>query len=308
MNDVFANGMGIAGKAGSGQSPAAFPDVCFTPPENPATPPGVPVPYPNTGTESDTTEGSRTVVIHDQEVMLKNKSYYKQSMGDEAGCAAKKGVVSSVNRGKVYFVAWSMDVQFEGANVDRHLDLTTHNHNPTPNTPPFPDLSTLMVGRSDCESILAKEGINVHRHGNKNCPPKQESDHILQNANFVNSRKLNNPISTAPDYSIRDAPCICLKGGMQKKGSPHYKKSIAQTGLDKEFRDEGYKNVAYSEVRDKNLVMIEENADPKPSKNAMKCIKLIVDHYFKDYLGLDEDTPVRVPRTRKFRINRKTKS
>jgi hypothetical protein len=25
------------------------PDVCFTPPENPATPPGVPVPYPNTG-------------------------------------------------------------------------------------------------------------------------------------------------------------------------------------------------------------------------------------------------------------------
>ncbi len=34
----------------------AFPDVCFTPPQTPATPPGVPIPYPNTGMASDTTE------------------------------------------------------------------------------------------------------------------------------------------------------------------------------------------------------------------------------------------------------------
>ena len=60
--------------------------------------------------------------------MLKNKSYFKQSTGDEAGCAAKKGVVTSVNSGKVYFTAWSMDVKFEGENVVRHLDMTTHNH------------------------------------------------------------------------------------------------------------------------------------------------------------------------------------
>ena len=60
--------------------------------------------------------------------MLKNKSYFKKSMGDEAGCAAKKGVVTSVNRGKVYFIAWSMDVKVEGENAVRHLDMTTHNH------------------------------------------------------------------------------------------------------------------------------------------------------------------------------------
>jgi len=29
----------------------------------------------------------------------------------------------------VYFIKWSMDVKFEGENVDRHLDMTTDNHN-----------------------------------------------------------------------------------------------------------------------------------------------------------------------------------
>jgi len=138
-NEVYANGMELACKAGEGKSICAFPDVCFTPPENPATPPGVPIPYPNTGMASDTTDGSKTVQISGKEVMLKNKSYFKKSTGNEAGSAAKKGVVTSVNRGKVYFNAWSMDVKFEGENVVRNLDLTTHNHaSPTPNTPPFP--------------------------------------------------------------------------------------------------------------------------------------------------------------------------
>ena len=40
-----------------------FPDVCFTPPQTPATPPGVPIPYPNTGMASDTTDGSSSVKI-----------------------------------------------------------------------------------------------------------------------------------------------------------------------------------------------------------------------------------------------------
>lgn len=133
-NEVYANGNEIACKAGAGKTICAMPDVCFTPPENPATPPGVPVPYPNTGLASDTTEGSKTVMISGKEVMLKNKSYFKKSTGDEAGAAAKKGVISSTNTGTVYFVKWSMDVKFEGENVDRHMDMTTNNHgSPTTN-------------------------------------------------------------------------------------------------------------------------------------------------------------------------------
>jgi hypothetical protein len=158
-NNVFANNREISCKSGSGNTICAFPDTCFTPPENPATPPGVPIPYPNTGKDSDTTEGTKHVKITGKEVMLKNKSYFKTSYGDEAGAAAKKGVITSVNRGKVYFNAWSMDVKFEGENVVRHLDLTTHNHASLPgNSPPHPFLDSMAIGNppecSDLESTL----------------------------------------------------------------------------------------------------------------------------------------------------------
>jgi hypothetical protein len=145
-NKVYANGREIACKAGAGKTICAMPDVCFTPPENPATPPGVPVPYPNTAFASDTTDGSKSVKISDEEVMLKHISYFKTLTGDEAGCAAKKGVITSTNKGKVYFEAWSMDVKFEGENIDRHLDLTTTNHACDPgDAPPWVFTDTMIV-------------------------------------------------------------------------------------------------------------------------------------------------------------------
>ncbi|WP_213958113.1 PAAR-like domain-containing protein [Variovorax sp. dw_954] len=138
-NEVYANNMEVSCKAADGKSICAFPDVCFTPPLTPATPPGVPIPYPNTGMASDTTSGSTSVQISGKEVMLKNKSYFSKSMGDEAGSAPKKGVVTSKNMGKVYFNAWSMDVQVEGENVVRMGDITTHNHASLPgNSPTWP--------------------------------------------------------------------------------------------------------------------------------------------------------------------------
>jgi hypothetical protein len=138
-NQVYANNMAVSCKAAAGKSICAFPDVCMTPPQTPATPPGVPIPYPNTGLASDTSDGSTSVNISGQEVMLKNKSYFKKSTGDEAGCAPMKGVITHKNMGKVYFNAWSMDVKVEGENVVRHMDLTTHNHaSPLGQTPPWP--------------------------------------------------------------------------------------------------------------------------------------------------------------------------
>ncbi len=136
---VYANGRELSGKAGSGKSICAFPDVCMTPPESPPTPPGIPIPYPNTGMASDTSSGSKKVKAAGKELVLKNKSFFKKSAGDEAGCAAKKGVITSKNMGKVYFNSWSMDVKIEGKNVVRHFDLTTHNHASQPGqTPPWP--------------------------------------------------------------------------------------------------------------------------------------------------------------------------
>jgi hypothetical protein len=155
-NDVFANGREVSCKAGSGKSICCFPDVCFTPPDKvPPTPPGVPIPYPNTGMTSDTTKGSKKVKISGKEVMLKNKSHFKKSTGDEAGCATKKGVITSKNRGKVYFSSWSMDVKVEGKNVVRHMDLTTHNHSSFPgNSPTWPFLdSAAFAGTGPCKDV-----------------------------------------------------------------------------------------------------------------------------------------------------------
>ncbi len=143
-NQVFANNREVSCKSASGKTVACFPDVCFTPPQAPPTPMGVPIPYPNTGLSSDTTNGTRTVKITGKEVMLKDKSYFKTSYGDEAGCAPKKGIITSKNKGKVYFTSWSMDVKFEGLNVVRHMDLTTHNHASLPgNTPPWMHADTM---------------------------------------------------------------------------------------------------------------------------------------------------------------------
>jgi hypothetical protein len=158
-NQVFANMMEVSCKQAAGKSICAFPDVCMTPPQTPATPPGWPIPYPNTGTASDTSSGSSTVKISGQEVMLKNKSFFKKSMGDEAGCAPMKGVVTHKNMGKVYFTMWSMDVRVEGENVVRNLDVTTHNHASMPgNSPPWPYVDAMApYERAACEKNIQEE-------------------------------------------------------------------------------------------------------------------------------------------------------
>ena len=126
--DVFANNNEISCKKGGNKVIAEFPDVCLSPPSPPAGP--IPVPYPDTSFSKDMKNGSKTVKIKGGEVMLKDKSFYKTSpLGDEA---ATKGlganVITHTITGKTYFVAWSMDVKFEGKNVDRHIDMTTSNH------------------------------------------------------------------------------------------------------------------------------------------------------------------------------------
>ena len=172
-NEVYANRMELACKAGQGKSICAFPDVCFTPPQTPATPPGVPLPYPNTGMAGDTSDGSKTVQIGGQEVMLKDKSNLKKSAGNEAGMAPKKGIVTSTSHSagapsgsKAYFNAWSMDVKFESENVVRHLDLTTHNHASKPgNGPPWPFTDAMSINQqAACQNDRKKEQDACNKH------------------------------------------------------------------------------------------------------------------------------------------------
>ena len=103
-----------------GQSPV-FPDVCLTP-----APPGppVPIPYPNLARSSDAANTSTTVKADGKAVMLKS-SEFRTSTGDEAG--SQGGVVSGCTRGKAMFIAYSFDVQIEGQNVPRNLDMMKQN-------------------------------------------------------------------------------------------------------------------------------------------------------------------------------------
>lgn len=203
-NQVYANMMEVSCKSGAGKTICAFPDVCFTPPLTPATPPGVPIPYPNTGMSSDCTDGSTSVKIGDAEVMLKNKSYFKKSSGDEAGSAPKKGVITSKITGKVYFNAWSMDVLIEGENAVRHLDLTTHNHASAPGqTPPFPETEGMAPGVitvkcdpnwSPCQKKQAKAKV---AEMNKKCPLTRRPGVSAADPGAMSLRELGNSGASA---------------------------------------------------------------------------------------------------------------
>ena len=158
---VFANGLGVSGKATDNKTLAAMPDVCMSPPPPPAGP--VPIPYPNFGMASDTTDGCTTVFIKGKEAGKKNASKYSKITGNEAATNSfGAGVVSHKITGALKFAAYSFDVMFEGGGAERFTDLTTTNHMNTPNgaqnaslAPPSPpDPPT----EADCAAMKSELG------------------------------------------------------------------------------------------------------------------------------------------------------
>ncbi|WAM27761.1 DUF4150 domain-containing protein [Myxococcus sp. NMCA1] len=145
-NTVGVNKMSVVTKDSNGVS-VAFPDVCKTP--SPAGP--IPLPYPNVARSADTAQGSKTVAVEGSPLCVKD-SNFSTSTGDEAGTAGG-GVVSGKTKGKAEFVNFSFDVQVEGKNVARALDLMLHNDK---NTPPFPLMQPPVMaagqgsGRCNC--------------------------------------------------------------------------------------------------------------------------------------------------------------
>jgi hypothetical protein len=111
---TFANGRGIAHQGSNGIS-MVFPDVCTTP----AAPSPIPIPYPNLGKFSDTSQGPSTVTTDGEMPMVKGATY-SQSYCDEPGTLG--GVLSGVNMSVCEFLMYSFDVKFEGNNVCRMGD------------------------------------------------------------------------------------------------------------------------------------------------------------------------------------------
>lgn len=318
MGGVFANGLEISGKAVQAQTIAAFPDVCMTPPENPATPPGVPVPYPNFAMASDTESGTGKVKIKGKEVNLKNKSDMKRTSGDEAGCAAKKGVITSKNMGKAYFNSWSNDVKFEGKPVVRMSDLTTDNHaSPAGNTPPQIHVAALNLSDADCAKFN-EEYLTTYRP--QRCPTGYEPHHIVDNCSFVRrgwrSKKkkqfLKKAIASVKDsggwktlknmfladsthpgkrYHEDKAPCICLEDS-QSEGAGH---RIAHDST----RDESASRAdadgiwTYKDAREAGIKSMQDIGEF--SDHELQCIALALKQYYEDEMGCNEKTELVAP-------------
>jgi hypothetical protein len=243
-NEVYANGMEIACKSAAGKSVAAFPDACLSPPSPPAGP--LPVPYPNTAYASDASNGSTTVMISGQEVMLKDQSTFKKSTGDEAATKSLgMGVVTHAIQGEASFISWSMDVKIEGQNVDRHLDQMMHNEQSVPaNTPTWPYLDAANIASTKCATnaqTIKDECPNAGKDGDahKDCPPygggvtavEFSEDECLKAKRCMlvpyNKSAPNGgccpgqtPHHLMPKhhfggmagYSDGDAPCVCVEG------------------------------------------------------------------------------------------------
>ncbi len=283
-NDVYANGMAIACKVGDNNVISAFPDVCLSPPSPPAGP--IPIPYPLFSNSHDMTDGSKSVKVMGKEVMLRDKSYYKKCTGDEAATKSLgQGVVTHTLAGKVYFISWSMDVEIEGQNVVRHLDMTTSNH-----ASPMADCATGIPGMDkmdpavveDCKATYEKYGLS--RYDKNNCPKGSQSHHVMQNAHFVGGGVR---VPNAGSYSRGSAPCVCLKGGSHKIGSPHYKCNIAQKDYAKKLKTpptcRQVKNAGKRNLKKAGLT--DKEAD---------CIMEVVNAYTEE-IGVPNSATLRIP-------------
>lgn len=214
---VYANNLEVSCKKQSNQVIAAFPDVCFTPPQAPPTPPGVPIPYPSFGSDGDTDKGTGTVKIGDETINLKNNSHFTKTTGTEAGSASKKGIISSKNTGKAKSQAYSMNVKAEGKNICRFSDIETNNHGSPPNTPPWPKIGTPHVPDPTDPCDANKQAVS------ENCPDNKTIKAACKKAGLHIS-----PSKRETDGYTHSSIASRIKRAL-KKNKPKYRKGYVRT-------------------------------------------------------------------------------
>src|SRR5262249_42630805 len=92
----------------------------------------------------------------------------------------------------------SMDVKFEGENVVRTADLTTHNHMSVPgNSPTWPYLDGMTMKEA---AVCAAEKKAVEDE----CPKRETNDHAREDCPTISSNASRN-------NGYRDDPCVKAK-------------------------------------------------------------------------------------------------
>ncbi len=180
---VNVNNLTVVHAASSGMA-MSFPDVCKTP--TPAGP--IPIPYPNIAQSADTADGSSTVKIDGNPIMLKS-SNFKMSSGDEAGSAM--GVVSSKIKGKALPINASFDVKVDGKNVFRLTDPMQTNAgsgnamNPAEVQGPLPPG---FLSSEECEKVKEKKDEQGKEIAKKNSG--MDPDHFSAIENIAKEMKV----------------------------------------------------------------------------------------------------------------------
>jgi hypothetical protein len=269
---------------------------------------------------SDTESGTGTVFIGGKTVNIKNKSDESKTSGTEAGCAPKKGVISSNNTGKKYFVAWSPDVKFDGEPVVRFSDLATHNHaSPVANAPPWLEVAKADPGWSKtCEKVY-EDYLGMYKPNP--CAKGYEPHHIIDNCAFVRAgarsttkksyksartmparvwKKLKNIFQSGSphpgrNYNEDDAPCICLEDNMEH-GTQHKKahdETRAQAKKANVSANGG--KWTYKQARDAGVKSVQKAANL--SDDQAECIRIVLDAYYKEKMGCTDSTEVGGPET-----------
>ena len=166
----------------SGGTLNTSPDVCLTPMGNSV----VPIPYSNSATSKDTANGSTSVFVDGNPIMLKD-SVFSQSAGDEPGVAL--GVGSGTTGGVAKFTNYSFDVKVEGRNVCRRLDPMTSNNG---NTPP----AALMQPNVDDDALEGKHLLPiafVFKHPDiatgRVCQPLLSASHTVSGSETFNNEE-----------------------------------------------------------------------------------------------------------------------
>ncbi|CAM3610008.1 hypothetical protein VA7868_03564 [Vibrio aerogenes CECT 7868] len=223
-NTVFANGLEVSCKISGGNSVAAFPDPCWSPPSPPAGP--VVIPYANTAYAKDLANGTTSVLIGGKPVARKDQSYLSTSTGNEAATRSfAQGVTTGTIKGKAYYTSWSMNVMVEGLNVPRHTDLMTHNHGSQPgNTGGWAYVSKADKTddcRKDIERVEKKCGVDEKE--NKKFRDKQKRRNKLRLKRGKNEKEIRN-------LTWKDKHCkaLAIKPGIEslKKAEKDFKAEL----------------------------------------------------------------------------------
>jgi hypothetical protein len=255
----------------------------------------VPIPYPNTSKAADLQDGTKQVLIGGKPAGVKDSVYKTSPLGNEAATRNfGGGVLSHTITGKTVFLAFSMNVQFEGKGVVRHLDLTGSNAGSPPDTPPGPNVES------------AAKPADVEEGEVRTCPCCGSSKHTSQQARTpMTTEEYYNPLAKNPNLKVSKLEAAAFETAMKtiaaaraagcgavvmhEKDSDPCAKHYATTKEEKDAADEEYNMLVSPMTPDEEFV--KEYGEKLGGQLLERRAEIIIDRDNKKVISVAHKTP-----------------